>query len=125
MSNLAQRILVAAIGIPIVIWVALYRPVGLLGLTLIAALIAVHELYGLAKAKGFVPQVAIGMTLTALIVLGFARVQLIRMSSLLHLHVTFSTLTIDFLPLVMIAGVIATLTAELFKGYPNPLVQVS
>ena len=36
-----------------------------------------------------------------------------------------ATLTIFFLPVIMIAGVIATLTAELFKGYPNPLVQVS
>jgi phosphatidate cytidylyltransferase len=125
MSILTQRVLVAAIGIPVVVWIALYRPLGLLGLTLIAALLAVHEFYGLAKAKGFVPQVAIGMALTVLIVLGFARIPLVRMAAALHLNITFSTLTIDFLPLVMIAGVIATLTAELFKGYPNPFVQVA
>ena len=125
MSNLTQRILVAVIAIPIVIFITLYRPIGLLGLTLIIGLLAVHEFYSLAKAKGFVPQIMIGMILTAFIILGFARVEILRFASFLHLPVTFSTLTIEFLPLVMIAGVIAVLTAELFKGYPNPLVQVS
>ncbi|HET6402062.1 MAG TPA: phosphatidate cytidylyltransferase [Candidatus Kapabacteria bacterium] len=124
MSNLTKRILVAAIGIPIVIYVA-FMPYSLLGLMIIFALIAVHEFYGLAKIKGFVPQVTIGMILTALIVLSFAHAQLLRAALYFHPHTEIATLTIFLLPIIMIVGVIATLTAELFKGYPNPIVQVS
>ena len=113
MSNLTQRILVAAIGIPIVVYIC-FQSFSLLGLSLIIALLAVHEFYGLAKAKGFVPQVAIGMALTAAIVLGFAPFRL-------HIH----SETSDLMPLLLIAGVIATMTAEMFRGYPNPIVQIS
>jgi len=124
MSNLTKRILVAAIGIPIVIYVA-FMPYSLLGLMIIFALIAVHEFYGLAKIKGFVPQVTIGMILTALIVLSFAHAQLLGAALYFHPHTEIATLTVFLLPIIMIVGVIATLTAELFKGYPNPIVQVS
>jgi phosphatidate cytidylyltransferase len=124
MSNLTKRILVAAIGIPVVIYVA-FMPYSLLGLMLIFALVAVHEFYGLAKMKGFVPQVTIGMILTALIVVSFAHAQLLRAALYFHPHTEIATLTIFLLPIIMIAGVIATLTAELFKDYPNPLVQIS
>jgi phosphatidate cytidylyltransferase len=125
MSNLAKRVLVAVIAIPIVCYVIIDKPFGFLGLTIIFALLAVHEFYSLAKAKGFVPQITIGMMLTAFIVISFAHFQLLRVASFLHLHLSMATLTIYFLPLVMILGVIAIFTSELFKGYPNPFVQVS
>ena len=114
MSNLVQRVLVALIGIPIVVYIVMFRPFGLLGLVAIAALIAVHEFYNLAKAKGFIPQIGIGMLMTALIVLSFAQFRL-----RVHLETT------EAITLILIGGTIATLTAELFKGYPNPFVQIS
>ena len=77
MSNLTQRILVAVIAIPIIIYVS-FMPYSLLGLTLIFALVAVHEFYGLAKMKGFIPQIKIGMLLTAFIVISFAHSQLLE-----------------------------------------------
>src|SRR4051812_21192631 len=113
MSNLMQRLLVALIGIPIVVYIVMAKPLGLLGLVVIAALLAVHEFYNLAKAKGFVPQSGIGILMTALIVLSFAQFRL-----RLHLE------TSDIITLVMIGGFLATLTAELFRGFPNPFVQV-
>jgi phosphatidate cytidylyltransferase len=125
MSNLAQRVLVAIIAIPVICYIIIFKPFGLLGLTIIVALLAVHEFYSLAKAKGFGPQITIGMTLTALIVISFAHIQLLRAASFLHLHLSLATLTIYLLPLIMIAGIIAIFTSELFKGFPNPLVQVS
>ena len=97
----------------------------MLGLKLIVALLDVHEFYSPAKVKGFVPQTVLGMILTALIVISFAHVQLLRTVAFLHIHLSLATLTIYFLPLVMIAGIIAIFTSELFKGYPNPIVQVS
>ena len=125
MSNLAKRVLVGVVAIPVICYIIISKPFGLLGLTIIVAMLAVHEFYSLAKAKGFVPQITIGMTLTALIVISFAHVQLLRVASFLHLHLSLATLTIYLLPLIMIAGIIAIFTSELFKGYPNPLVQVS
>ena len=124
MNNLVKRVLVAVIGIPIVVYVA-FMPYSLLGLTLIFALLAVHEFYNLAKAKGFIPQIAIGMASTILIVLSFAHIQLLRATAFLHIHVAMATVIIDLLPIIMIVGVFTTLLAELFKGYPNPLVQTS
>ncbi len=112
MSNLTQRILVAAIGIPIVIYVT-FKPYSLLGLIIIFALVAVHEFYGLAKMKGFVPQVIAGMVLTACIIFSFAQFRL-------PVHSPSTGL----LPIVLIAGLIVTMLLELFKGYPNPFVQV-
>lgn len=125
MSNLTQRILVAVISIPIIVYLIFFKPFGFLGLLLIVALLALHEFYGLAKAKGFYSQVNIGMVLTALIVLSFARFQIVHVAQFLHLHLSLALLTIYLLPLIMIAGVIAVFTSELFKGYPNPFVQVS
>jgi phosphatidate cytidylyltransferase len=124
MNNLVKRILVAVIGIPIVIYVA-FMPYSLLGLTLIAGLLAVHEFYNLAKAKGFIPQVAIGMTFTTLIMLSFAHNEILRVAAFLHMHIQISTVIISLLPIILILGVFATLLAELFKGYPNPLAQSS
>ena len=112
MSNLAKRVLVAIIAIPIIIYIA-FKPYSLLGLTIIVALLAVHEFYGLLKAKGFVPQVTLGMILTACTVLTFA-----------HFRLPVKPTT-ELLPFVLMIGVIAVLIAELVKGYPNPSVQVS
>ena len=124
MSNLAQRILVAVIAIPIIIYVS-FMPYSLLGLTVIFALVAVHEFYGLAKMKGFIPQIYIGLVLTAFIVISFAHSEILRAAFGLRAHVEVATLTLFFLPIVMIAGLLATLTAELFKGYRNPLAHIS
>ncbi len=124
MSNLSKRILVAVIAIPIIVYLT-FLPFSLLGLTIICALVAVHEFYGLAKMKGFVPQITIGLILTALIVVTFAHTEILRIALGLQIRIEIATLTIFLLPIVMIAGIIAVLTAELFKGYPNPLAQVS
>ncbi|MDP4200642.1 MAG: phosphatidate cytidylyltransferase [Bacteroidota bacterium] len=124
MSNLSQRILVAVVGIPIVVLV-IFKPYSLLGLAIIFALLAVHEFYNLAKAKGFIPQVGIGMALTALIVLTFGGMHLHDLLATLHIHVGADVETTALVPVLLILGTIVTLMAELFKGYPNPLVQVS
>jgi len=113
MNNLVKRILVAVVGIPIVVYIA-FMPYSLLGLTLIAGLLAVHEFYNLAKAKGFIPQIEIGMALTVAIILTFA-----------HFRLHLGGSTTELLPLVLIIGTLVVMVAEMIKGYPNPLVQLS
>jgi phosphatidate cytidylyltransferase len=123
LGNLAQRSLVALIGIPIVIYLVLMKPFALMVLVLILALLTVHEYYGLARAKGFRPQVGIGLAMTAFVVLAFAPIRLSRVVGSSPGMVDF--LTTHMLPIVLILGVIATMTAELFKGYPNPFNHVA
>jgi phosphatidate cytidylyltransferase len=112
MSNLVKRVLVAVIAIPIVIYIS-FKPYSLLGLTIIVALLAVHEFYGLMKAKGFSPQIILGMLLTTCIVLTFA-----------HFRLPIKPTT-ELLPLILILGVVTIFMAELVKGYPNPSIQVA
>ena len=113
MSNLLQRVLVAVTAIPLVIYIC-FKPFSLLGLAIIFTGLAVHEFYAMAKTKGFLPQTVIGTALALLITASFA-----------HFRIPLHLETTDLMPLILIFGVIATLTAELFSGRPNPLVQTS
>lgn len=114
LSNLTQRIMVAVVAIPLVVYLVLFKPIALLGLCVILGLIVVHEFYGLAKVKGFVPLTIIGLTLAAAVILCFA-----------HFRLGISITTTDLLSLVLCLGVPLVLAGELFRGYPNPTVQVS
>ena len=122
MSNLMQRILVAVVGIPIVVYIVLFRPVALLVLLLILALITVHEYYGLAKVKGFLPQVVAGLTLTFFIVLTFAEFRL----GLLFPHAgLFHSVSFNLLSIVLIFGVLSIFIAEMIRSLPNPFVHIA
>lgn len=114
LSNLTQRIMVAAIGIPLVVYIVLFKPIALIGLCVILGLITVHEFYGLAKAKGFVPLSALGLTVAGAIILTFA-----------HSRLGVNLPTTDLLSVVLCIGVPLILAGELFRGYPNPTIQTS
>ena len=113
-SNLTQRIMVAVVAIPLVIYLVMFKPIALLGLSIILGLITVHEFYGLAKVKGFVPLTTIGLTIAAAIILSFA-----------HFRLGITLATTDLISLILCVGVPLILAVELFRGYPNPTVQVS
>ena len=116
-SNLVQRVLVAAIGIPIVYYLVMEKPVGLLGLTLILAALCVQEYYVLAKANGFLPQIGVGITFTVLLVLGFAHH---RVNYLLNQDLITRFTTFPLVETILIAAFIAVFTYEMFRGMPNP-----
>jgi phosphatidate cytidylyltransferase len=122
MSNFVQRLLVALIGIPLVVYLVLHKPVGLLGLTVILAGIAVHEFYGLAKAKGFLPQAGVGIVFTILIVIGFAQH---RINYLVNGDLITRFTTFPLLEVILVALVITVLTYEMFRGMPNPFNHIS
>jgi phosphatidate cytidylyltransferase len=120
MNNLVQRVLVAAVGIPIVVYIVMARPIGFLALLTMLAMIAVHEYYGLAKGKGLLAQVIPGLVFTALIVLHFGRFRLLG-----ALSEESTTLNVELLAVIMLLGVIAIFTIELFRGLPNPLLHIA
>jgi phosphatidate cytidylyltransferase len=117
MSNLAQRVIVALIGIPLVAYLVIAKPMGLLGLTLILAMLCVNEYYGLAKAKGFMAQNGVGMLFTALIVLSFG---IIRVADQFGLNATTSLMTFPLIECILAALFITVMTYEMFRGFPNP-----
>jgi phosphatidate cytidylyltransferase len=121
-SNLVQRLLVALIGIPLVIYLVLEKPVGLLGLILILAGLAVQEYYGLAKAKGFLPQVGVGLLFTLLLVLGFAHQ---RVNFLINQDLITRFTTFPLIEVVLIGLFITVMTYEMFRGMPNPFNHVA
>jgi phosphatidate cytidylyltransferase len=70
-SNLASRVLVAVVGLPIVLWLVWLGGWWLAGLALVAALLALHELYTIAR--GLRPLVLAGYAGAALTVIGALR----------------------------------------------------
>jgi phosphatidate cytidylyltransferase len=66
-SNLAPRVLVALVAIPFVLGASYYGGLFFVLFVLAIGLLALHEFYGMAKAKGAAPQTWTGMAgLTAL-----------------------------------------------------------
>ncbi|HET6511002.1 MAG TPA: phosphatidate cytidylyltransferase, partial [Candidatus Kapabacteria bacterium] len=98
------------------------KPVGLLGLVLILAALCVQEFYGLAKAKGFIPQVGVGIIFTLLLVLGFAHH---RVNYLINQDLITRFTTFPLVETVLIGLFITVLTHEMFRGMPNPYNHIS
>ncbi len=121
MSNLTQRILVAVIGIPIIVYIVLFKPFGLLALVAMLGAVTVHEYYGLARAKGLRPQVVIGCTAAALVVFSFAQ---LRINTLLRLAPGSAT-SIQPIVAIFILLFVIVFFVELFRGLPNPFMQIS
>ncbi len=121
MSNLVQRLLVAAIGIPIVVLIVLFKPFALLALLAMLAAVTVHEYYGLSKAKGLRPQVVIGCTAAALTVLTFAQ---LRLTTILHLPAGSATSLQPVVALFILLFVIVFFI-EMFRELPNAFMQIS
>ncbi len=128
MSNLATRVLVAVVGIPVILLVTMAGGFYFYGFVLIVALLAMHELYGLARAKGMSPQTGPGMVLGGLIVTSFAwfKVRLLVAGGLLNMgiHVPFPTMAQALLILSLVA-LPAVMTAELFRGRAGPIMNIA
>lgn len=118
MSNLAQRIIVAAIGIPLVLFVVLTKPLAFFGLILLLTGLAAHEYYGLAKTKGYRPLVYVGTTLATLIAMTFGK---FRVLSIVQSEENGLGLpTFDLVGMLLIVGMLVIMITDLFRGFPKP-----
>lgn len=66
MSNLAKRVLVAAVAIPLALGIVWYGGLALALLVMVAAVLGTRELFDLAEKTGVRPLRGLGMTLAAL-----------------------------------------------------------
>src|SRR5687767_14477534 len=111
MSNLLQRIIVAAIGIPLVLFVVLTKPLAFFGLILLLTGLAVHEYYGLARTKGYRPLVFVGSTFAVMIASTFGK---FRMLSLMQTeNSTVLPPPYELVAMMLIGAVITIMTVEL------------
>ncbi len=123
MSNLMQRVLVAAVAIPIVLFIVLFKPVAFFALAIILAGLTVYEYFGLAKVKGYSPQVVIGVILTMLITLSFGKFRLQVL--LAPLGISVLSPQFEMLSVIIMLGAIIILVTELFRDLPNPIEQTA
>lgn len=123
MSNLTQRILVALIGIPLVIFIVMSKPTAFFGLILILAGIGAHEYYGFAKAKSYIPQTSVGVALSVLIAMTFGKFRLNALLS--NINISIISLNIESLTVILILGLLTIFTIELFRGYTNPIENIA
>jgi len=123
MSNLKQRILVAVVAIPLVLYIVVYKPIGFFSLAVILSGLTVHEYYGLAKVKGYSPQIVPGVIITMLIALSFGKFRL--QSLLAPLGVSIISPQFEMLSVVIVLSAAIILTIELFRDLPNPIEQTA
>ena len=127
-SNLATRVLVAVVGIPVILLVTMAGGFYFYALVLLIALLAIHEVFALARAKGISPQAGAGMTLGGLLVTVFAyfKVRLLVIGGLLlrGIHVPFPSMAQSLLILYLVALPLI-MTIELFRGKPGALMNIA
>lgn len=108
MSNLLQRVLVAIVGVPVLVWLVLIGGFPFMVFVAIVSLIAQWEFYKMGEIKGAIPSVRVALSVS--VVLQAAATLFDRP----HL----------FLPVVAFCSLVI-LTAELFRNKPNALLNVS
>jgi phosphatidate cytidylyltransferase len=127
-SNLATRVLVAVVGIPVILLVTMAGGFYFYAFVLLIALLAIHEVYGLARTKGAFPQTGAGMTFGGLIVTVFAYFNLrsLVLGWLLErgIHVPFPTMA-QLLLIVSLVALPLIMTIELFRGRQGALVNIA
>ncbi|MBP1656499.1 MAG: hypothetical protein H6Q31_1100 [Bacteroidetes bacterium] len=127
-SNLTTRVLVALAGIPIVVAATMLGGYLFFAVVLLVSLAALHEFYGLARAKGASPQMPIGYPLGILIVTVFLydRLRLLIVSAFdrAGIAIPFPTMAQELL-ILLLAFIPAMVILELFRGKPNPLYNIA
>lgn len=123
MSNLLQRVAVAVIAIPLVIFIVLNKPIAFFGLVLLLTGLVSQEYFGLVRSKGYIPHVGIGVTLAVLVAATFGK---FRLHSILNeFGISEFSPETDLLVFILIFSLIVILMLELFRGYKNPIENTS
>jgi phosphatidate cytidylyltransferase len=128
MSNLTTRVLVALVGIPLVVGVTLAGGYWFFAFILLMSVLALRELYDLARAKGIYPQDAVGYLVGVLMVPVFFydRLHRIIVGAFIQagIEVPFPVMAQEFL-ILLLAAVPVMMMVELFRGRPNALANIA
>jgi len=117
MSNLAVRVLVAAIGIPIIVILTMTGGPWFAGFVAIVASVGLHEYYRLGIAKGASPQVATGIVFGLCVVLAFFLCGTTTSGGRMTALAAVAGLMIVFLPIILLV--------ELFRDKAGAMANVA
>ena len=124
MSNLATRILVALVGIPLILLLAVAGGFYFYGFVVAVSVAGLLEFFGLAREKGYAPitwiGVAFGVVLTTVFLTDRLRGTLWPALDRAGLSLPAPTLSQSLL-IALLLFIPAILLAELFRGKPNAL----
>jgi len=128
LSNLTTRVLVALVGIPVVVAATLVGGYYFFLLIAAIALVGLVEMYGLARAKGALPQTASGVILTICVLTVFMydklHVTIIGAFSAWGMAVPFPSMAQEFL-IIMLMFVPVIFGVELFRNAPGALANIA
>ncbi len=110
MSNLASRVLVALVAIPLMVWITLEGSWPFAFLVALLSLLGVREFYALAATKAAQPQVLLGSIVAAAIPL--------------CIHYDAHQTHALSLPLILVS-VLLMMSIELWRQKPHPLINLA
>jgi phosphatidate cytidylyltransferase len=119
MTNLGQRVATASVAIPLIVLVCMAGGVWFFLFIALASAVALHEFYGLARAKGAAPNAVLGIAAGFAVNLSFFYPKL-SMACVAFLHdlgwmAPFPTQP-QLLLVILLASFLAMAVAELFAG---------
>jgi phosphatidate cytidylyltransferase len=128
LSNLTQRILTAAVAIPLIVAICIAGGLYFFAFVTIVSAVALYEFYGLTKAKGAQPQIALGLFSGFLVNLSFYHSKLQNFVAGLFLErgmaIPFPSQT-QLLFIVILLSVATMGVVELFRNKGSALINLS
>jgi phosphatidate cytidylyltransferase len=128
LSNLAIRVIVAVIGIPLLLFFAIQGGILFFLFVALVSALALHEFYALAKAKGVAPQVGLGLLFGFCVNATFfhAKLQYAILSVLVArgIEVPLPSMT-QLLMILFLLFLPAILLVELFRNKPQAIMNVA
>jgi phosphatidate cytidylyltransferase len=124
-STLPQRVAVAAVAIPAIVWVTLQGGYWFFGLVTVISFLALHEFYGLTVAKGAKPQRRVGLAFGLFLNLAFVyeRVQVETYTAFASMGIALSMFSMhQFILVILLVFALVVGLVELFRTDGSALV---
>ncbi|MGB6648906.1 MAG: hypothetical protein WBG01_10275, partial [Bacteroidota bacterium] len=128
MSNLARRVVVAVVGIPIIVMLCMVGGVAFFAFVALLSAVALYEFYVLAESKGARPQLVPGILVGFLLACAF----IYRRASLFVVEILNSRgialpapSSTQFLLILLLLSAVVILVAELYRDRGSAIVNLS
>ncbi|MCU0453054.1 MAG: phosphatidate cytidylyltransferase [Bacteroidetes bacterium] len=124
-STLPQRVAVAAVAIPAIVWITLQGGYWFFALVAVISFLALHEFYGLTEAKGAKPQRRIGLAFGLLLNLAFVyeRLQVETYTAFASMGIALSMFSMhQFILFVLLIFALVVGLVELFRTEGSAIV---
>lgn len=124
-STLPQRVAVAAVAIPAIVWLTLQGGYWFFALVAVISFLALHEFYGLTAAKGAKPQRRVGLAFGLLLNLAFVyeRLQVETYTAFASMGIALSMFSMhQFILFLLLVFALVVGLVELFRTDGSAIV---